>query len=347
MQPDLAVFPVPMLTFLLSAVAAGLVLRADLGRVVATRFFAAFFLVLALGSFMVGLRFGYGVDRLVPVQRALPLFAGPLLWLGFASVTRDRIAGLALWHLGAAVALLAVAPWVFADLLDLDLIVGVSYVVYAGGLLWMWSRGVNHLSHARIENAVVLRRWMLAGAGLLVVFALADTVIALSFAAQRSRDAMAVISAGAVVMALGLIAVIVAVSKGGGRMTSQVTVVKISPDGDGAALEARARQVLLESKLYLDTELTVDRLAKRLTVPSRALSLAINQTKGMNVSQYVNDFRLDHAAALLAEGDGSVAEVLDQSGFLTRSNFYREFQRRFGMTPAAYRDAAKAGQSGI
>ena len=51
MQPDLAVFPVPMLTFLLSAVAAGLVLRADLGRVVATRFFAAFFLVLALGSF--------------------------------------------------------------------------------------------------------------------------------------------------------------------------------------------------------------------------------------------------------------------------------------------------------
>jgi AraC-like DNA-binding protein len=88
-------------------------------------------------------------------------------------------------------------------------------------------------------------------------------------------------------------------------------------------------------------------LAKRLQVPSRALSLAINQVKGMNVSQYVNDFRLDHAAKLLAEGQGSVAEVMDQSGFLTRSNFYREFQRRFDMTPAAYRDVAKRGQSGI
>lgn len=347
MQSDLAVFPLPMLTFLLSAVAAGLVLRADLGRRTATRFFAAFFLVLAVGSFMVGLRFGYGVDRLVPVQRSLPLFAGPLLWLGFASFTRDRVGALALWHLGGAGAIVALAPWIFADLLDLDLIVGLSYVVYACALLWTWSRGVNHLSHARIENAIVLRRWMLAAAGLLLVFALADTVIALSFAAQRSGDAMAVISAGAVVMAFGLIAVIVAASKGGGRLTSQVTVVKTSPDGDGAVLEARARQVLIDTQLYLDTELTVDRLAKRLTVPSRALSLAINQVKGMNVSQYVNDFRLDHAATLLAEGQGSVTEVMEQSGFLTRSNFYREFQRRFDMTPAAYRDAFKADQSGI
>ena len=204
--------------------------------------------------------------------------------------------------------------------------------------------GGNYLSHARIEDATVLRRWMLAAAGLLLVFALTDTVIALSFAAQRSGDAMAVISVGAVVMALGLIAVIVAVSKGGWRMTTPAAVVKPSPDADGAALEARARQVLMETKLFLDTDLTVDRLAKRLVVPSRALSLAINQTKGMNVSQYVNDFRLDHAAALLAGGQGSVAEVMEQSGFLTRSNFYREFQRRFGKTPAAYRDAVKAGQ---
>ena len=347
MQGDLAVFPLPMLTFLLSAVTAGLVLRADLGRRTATRFFGAFFVVLAIGSFMVGLRFGYGVDRLVPVQRALPVFAGPLLWLGFASFTRDRIGALALWHLGSAGAIVAVAPLVVADLLDLDLIVGLSYVVYACALMWMWSRGVNHLSHARIENVIGLRRWMLTAAGLLLAFALADTVIALSFAAQRSADAMAVISTGAVVMALVLIAVIIAVSKGGGRMTSQVSVVKTSPDAEGAALEARARQVLTEKQLYLDTELTVDRLARRLGVPSRALSLAINQVKGMNVSQYVNDFRLDHAATLLAEGQGSVSEVMEQSGFLTRSNFYREFQRRFGMTPAAYRDAAKADQSGI
>lgn len=349
MQGDLAVFPLPMLTVLLSTVAAGLVLRADLGRPVATRFLAAFFGVLAVGSLMVGLRFGYGVERLVPVQRGLPLFAGPLLWLGFASFTRDRMGALALAHLGAAAAIVGLAPLMFADLLDLDLIAVGSYLIYAGALVWMWSRGANHLSHARMGDAGALRRWMLASACLLVVFALADTAIALSFAMQRSGDAMALISGGAVVMGLALIAVIVAVAKGRSEGAARLVVPSGAGEGD-AALEARARALLLDTRLYLDTDLTVDRLAKRLQVPSRALSLAINQIKGINVSQYVNDFRLDHAASLLSAAEGSVAEVMEQSGFLTRSNFYRAFQQRHGMTPAAYREvtkAARAGQSGI
>jgi len=57
------------------------------------------------------------------------------------------------------------------------------------------------------------------------------------------------------------------------------------------------------------------------------------------VSQYVNGFRLDHAAQLLRSTDTSVVQVMAQSGFLTRSNFYREFQNRFGQTPAAYRQS--------
>ncbi len=346
MQGDLAVFPLPMLTFLLSTLAAGLVLRADLGRPVAMRFLSAFFVVLAVGSLMVGLRFGYGVERLVPVQRALPLFAGPLLWLGFAGFTRDRLGALALGHLGAALAVVLLVPLVGAPLLDLDLIAVASYLIYAGALVWIWSRGANHLSHARMGDAGALRGWMLAGAVLLVVFALADTAIAVSFAMQRSGDAMALISAGAVVMGLGLIAVIVAVAKGRSEGAAR-PAVSFAAAGEGdAALEARARALLLDTRLYLDTDLTVDRLARRLQVPSRALSSAINQTKGVNVSQYVNDFRLDHAAALLRDAEGSVAEVMEQSGFLTRSNFYRAFQQRHGMTPAAYREAAKAGQAG-
>ncbi|MCK0148996.1 helix-turn-helix transcriptional regulator [Marivita sp. S6314] len=233
--------------------------------------------------------------------------------------------------------ILALAPFVLADLLDLDLIVGLSYLVYAALLVRLWVRGSNGLPHARIGSASGLRLWMAGAAALLLVFALADTAIALSFAAQRTGDAMSLISAGAVIMALGLIAVIVTVSKGGGRMTSPVTVVRTSAEPDAEALEARTKALLTETQLYLDTDLTVDRLAKRLTVPARALSLAINQTKGMNVSQYVNDFRLDHAAELLLGSNASVAQVMEQSGFLTRSNFYREFQRRFGVTPAAYR----------
>ncbi|MCK0148997.1 hypothetical protein MWU54_03095 [Marivita sp. S6314] len=100
MQGDLASFPLPILTFLLSTVASGLIWRADLGQVWATRFFAAFFAVLALGALMVGLRFGYGVDQFIPLQRALPLFAGPLVYLGFSCFAHgdENVAGRAARH---------------------------------------------------------------------------------------------------------------------------------------------------------------------------------------------------------------------------------------------------------
>ena len=64
--------------------------------------------------------------------------------------------------------------------------------------------------------------------------------------------------------------------------------------------------------------------------------------RGVNVSQYVNALRLEHAADLLSSSDESVATIMTRSGFLTRSNFYREFQRRYGQTPAAYRSSVSA-----
>jgi AraC-like DNA-binding protein len=50
---------------------------------------------------------------------------------------------------------------------------------------------------------------------------------------------------------------------------------------------------------------------------------------------------LAHAAEMLLKSDDPVAQISEKSGFLTRSNFYREFQRVYGTTPAAYRDQAR------
>jgi len=51
----------------------------------------------------------------------------------------------------------------------------------------------------------------------------------------------------------------------------------------------------------------------------------------------VNGFRLAHAATLLRETQLSVTEIAALSGFLSRSNFYREFQRSYGQSPVTYR----------
>ncbi|MEM8539331.1 MAG: AraC family transcriptional regulator [Pseudomonadota bacterium] len=78
-----------------------------------------------------------------------------------------------------------------------------------------------------------------------------------------------------------------------------------------------------------------------MTVPTRSLSAAVNRTRGMNLSQYVNQFRLAHAARLLTDTDESVTAISLGSGFMARSNFYREFQRVYKQSPIEYRETTK------
>jgi AraC-like DNA-binding protein len=104
---------------------------------------------------------------------------------------------------------------------------------------------------------------------------------------------------------------------------------------------------LQKTELYFDTGLTIERLAKRMHAPMGSLSVAISQTKGTNVPQYVNGFRLTHAAGLLRESDLSGADIALRSGFLTRSHFYRKFQRSFRQSPVKFRQSALGGSTGI
>ncbi|MGJ8618621.1 MAG: helix-turn-helix domain-containing protein [Sulfitobacter sp.] len=330
-------FPLPMLTFLLAVFAAFFVSRIDTGVRRTNLLLRLFFVLIAAGSLLVGLRFGYGVQGLIPFQRVIPLFVGPCLYLAFLGLAvggrRYRTAQMV--HFAIAVCGAVLSILTAAHMGYLDGFIGLSYLVYAAALLLLWSKGINHLSQARIELVASLRWWMLAAAALLIIFLIGDTAIALSFAFQRPDSTLSLLSGSAVVMVVLLLMTLFAIAAGRARHT---TPHRSAPDPHADPLEQRARAFLEETKLYLDTDLSIDRLAKRLHVPTRNLSLAINQSCGMNVSQYVNDFRLDHAAALLVNGEESVAQVMEQSGFLTRSNFYRTFQSKFGMSPAAYRD---------
>ena len=184
-----------------------------------------------------------------------------------------------------------------------------------------------------------IRRWVLWAAislGVMVVF---ETGIAISFAMQRMDQAVTLVSYGSVFLLISTLTAIVVFSNHKKDGVSERDEAR-KPKGVDVSLEQKARDLLEETQLFLDTDLTLERLARRLHVPARALSEAVNQTQGLNVSQYVNGFRLTHAADMLVETDQSVTRVLERSGFLTRSNFYREFERVYQQSPVEYRKHA-------
>lgn len=333
--------PLPILSFILSAAACVMIWRLEVGSPLARALFTAVFALIAATTLLTGIRFGYGIEAFAPVQRVIPLFIGPLIYLGFLAYTKPpaqmrRPLALHLTFWGLIALLPQIIP---AVRIAYDAAIGASYLVSAALLLRLWRRGPDALAGAPLDLTRGLRLWILVAATMLLVMLIFDAAIAVSFATGQREEALTLISAGSIVSALGLLTAIISFSN---RPAPDAPAVAPSATDDAAQLEQRAASLLTDTRLFLDTNLTLDRLAKRLHVPARALSEAINQTQGVNVSQYVNGFRLTHAAHLLETTDLPVTQITEQSGFLTRSNFYREFERVFAMSPTAYRKARKS-----
>ncbi|POF30486.1 helix-turn-helix transcriptional regulator [Roseibium marinum] len=341
-DPALVSFPLPMLTALLCSVLALLVWRLELGPVRANALFSAFFALGAVSAYFVALRFGYGFDALIPLQRTLPLFVAPLLYLGFASMTVEKrdLARSILFHLGAPFIAMGLFWLLAEDLRALDWLISASYAVYALALYLLWRKGPDALIFARVDMTRSLSNWILRGIGFLIFLLLLDTAIAVDFAVNRGSNVARLISYGTVPLILLLLAALVTLPLMFSRSRAAAQAMP-APEPEDAEVEARLRTLMDEQQLFLDPDLTVQRLARRLHLPARSLSAAINRTQGSNVSQYVNTFRLAHAARLLVEADDSVTRIAVQSGFMTRSNFYREFQRVYGQSPTEYRLSAR------
>jgi AraC-like DNA-binding protein len=89
------------------------------------------------------------------------------------------------------------------------------------------------------------------------------------------------------------------------------------------------------NKPHLDPDLTLSRLSRKLLIPAKQLSAAINRVKAENVSRYINRKRIEEACAHLARS-GNVTAAMLESGFNTKSNFNREFLRVTGVNPSKW-----------
>lgn len=96
-------------------------------------------------------------------------------------------------------------------------------------------------------------------------------------------------------------------------------------------------------QIYRGPELNLSRIARKLGLPARSVSTAVNRIHGMSVSQYVNEFRIRFACDQLVRTELPVTSVMFEAGFISKSNFNREFLRVTGASPTEYRRREQAG----
>ena len=112
-------------------------------------------------------------------------------------------------------------------------------------------------------------------------------------------------------------------------------------DSQMLALKRRLEDVMQQDRVYLESSLTLPRLAKCVGCSVNHLSQVINAGFGMSFFDYVNRYRVQHAKALLCQGEQRNAVILNIAfavGFNSNSAFYSAFRKCVGQTPAQYRN---------
>jgi DNA-binding response OmpR family regulator len=85
-----------------------------------------------------------------------------------------------------------------------------------------------------------------------------------------------------------------------------------------------------------DTDLDVEKLAKIMNMSRITLYRKIKAISVLTPIELINITRLKKAAELLAEGDHKIYEISYMVGFSSQSNFARNFQKQFNITPTEY-----------
>lgn len=307
----------------------------------------------AAQTLLVALVQHYGVTGLRGLQPVTASALPPLTWCAFVAVQVRSLRSRDAWHgLMPLLALLSLLFWPEG----LDLLVISSFVVYGAALLLTLRPGAAELPLARLASDNVPRRlWQWVALSLLVS-ALGDGLIYLDQLMQLGESRALLISAmsSLMLLVLGSIGLSPEWRVSDSIDDSGSTLIPLKRDAlepliadsntdvltaADPALLARLDAYMREARPWLNPDLNLVALARKLGVPSKALSAAVNLGSGENVARYVNRHRIEHACNLLLAGQ-PVTSALFDSGFYTKSNFHREFQRIHQMNPTQWLEQA-------
>ena len=114
---------------------------------------------------------------------------------------------------------------------------------------------------------------------------------------------------------------------------------KLSNSLDEGQLTMNALHDLLQQEsLYTNPQLKIADVADRLNISLHELSAIINTHLQMNFNEFINQYRVEEAKRQLQSDSNFTIEAIgQQSGFRSKSAFYKAFKKHCGTTPAQYK----------
>jgi len=300
--------------------------------------FAGLVGLFALQSLLLSLRWGYQLSGFAIFAGILAPVLPVAAYFAYLSLM-NRLTVSMLWPL----AILGL-NWIVLILIpDLaDPVILMTYLSFGIAILRNAKRSGKDLALVRIgQTGAALRAMVFTGAAL-IGSAFMDMFVIVDFIRTDGQNIGfgITLAQSGLLLFLGLVAIsgrsgtIEDAPPGAEQPEPEIT------EADSAII-IRLTKLFEKEAIHTDTDLSLRRLSRKLGVPDRSVSKAINKTQNLSVSQFVNRFRIEDACRLLEQTDQTILQVSMAAGFMSKSNFNREFARVTTQTPSQWRQAAR------
>ncbi len=111
-------------------------------------------------------------------------------------------------------------------------------------------------------------------------------------------------------------------------------------EDEAQAILDKLKSLMHSEQPYLESELHLAGLAVMVDVSKHNLSQAINEYLNKNFFDFINEYRIEYIKGLLSDQASNQYKIVSlayDSGFSSKSTFYKIFKKSEGMTPAEYR----------
>ena len=112
-------------------------------------------------------------------------------------------------------------------------------------------------------------------------------------------------------------------------------------DASKRRLKSELLLLFTRKKLYVKPDLRITHLSEQLKTNRTYISKVINEEFHMNFNEFVNQYRVEEAKALLGDPNNrfsTLDEIAEKSGFGSLNSFARIFKEKTGKTPGKYRE---------
>jgi AraC-like DNA-binding protein len=304
------------------------------------RLLSASMLTIAVLNLLMLLQISDPDRAILLIKPGLAVAFPALLFLHIATVTRAKQnlqLGDAIHIVGPLAAIaLRMAP---GSGPTLDVLIFLLHLFYVGLIAWVTRHAASSFANLGTPLSVMLDRWRRLVLLFLTIGILLDILIALEV--DNDDGAFShpwVFALVGILLVLGFSSLLVASLHRKGPLAWVGNRYR-QHNPEHGALIARLEDKLLLDRIFLDPNLTLSRFSRRVGLPVRDVSTAINDNRSCNYNQWLNKFRIEEAQRMMRDDpERGVTEVMYSSGFQNKSTFNAAFRSLTGESPSVWRN---------